>query len=110
MAVRALIDLNPVPFAGDQIVAALGALHVVRLTLRFSGGLLRRFALLAQQLGVAPGEILVFVLARFLGTHLPPVVEDGGGCGGGGGGVTCSCSPPGFANGTFPGGEDDSPE
>src|SRR2546425_3269942 len=30
VAVRTLIDLDAVPFPGDQIVAAFGALHVVR--------------------------------------------------------------------------------
>src|SRR6266567_8709316 len=73
VAVRALIDLDAVPLAGDQIVAALGALHVVRATLRIGGGLLGGRALLAHQLGITPGEVLLFVLARFLG-HRPSLL------------------------------------
>src|SRR5881397_2801519 len=53
VTVRALIDLNPVPFAGDQIVAALRALHVVRLAFALGGGPHDCRVLLPQQLGVA---------------------------------------------------------
>ena len=38
VAVCALIDVNAVPLAGDQIVAAFGAFHVVRLAFAFGGG------------------------------------------------------------------------
>src|SRR2546426_919176 len=102
VTVRALIDLNPVPFAGDQIVAALGALHVVRLAFALGGGPHDRRVLLPQQLGIATREVLVLVLARTIVRH--------GAGGGAGGGRICSVSPPGLATGTRPGGDDDSPE
>src|SRR5213596_3288612 len=63
VAVRALIDLDTVPLSGDQIVAALRTLHVVRATLVFRGGLLDGGALLAEQLGVAFGEVFLLVSA-----------------------------------------------
>ena len=108
VTVRALIDLNPVPFAGDQIVAALRALHVVRLAFALGGGPHDCRVLLPQQLGVATREVLVLVLARTIVRH---GADDGGGAGGGaGGGRICSVSPPGLATGTRPGGDDDSPE
>src|SRR5438067_12819290 len=103
---RTLVDLNPVPFPGDQIVAAFRALHAVRLALGLARGLLRRRALLPQQLGVAPREVFVFVLTR---TPTVALVRLHG-LGGAGGGVTWSVSPPGLAKGTRPGGDDDSPE
>src|SRR5947199_249339 len=87
VAVRALIDLDAVPFPGDQIVAAFGALHVVRAPLGFRRGLLDGRALLAQQLGVPSGEILLLVSAGLVG-HRPQGVE---------GGFTVSVSPPGRA-------------
>src|SRR3989442_4318969 len=99
VTVRALIDLNPVPFAGDQIVAALGALHVVRLAFPFGGGPHDRRVLLPQQLGITTREVLVLVLARAIVCH---GADGGGGAGGGargGGGRTCSPSPPCWAIG-----------
>src|SRR2546429_4632704 len=101
VTVRALIDLNPVPFAGDQIVAALGALHVVRLAFTLGGGPHDRRVLLPQQLGIATREVLVLVLARTIVRH--------GAGGGAGGGRICSLSPPGLATATRPGGDDASP-
>src|SRR5438034_7300068 len=62
VAVRALIDLDTVPLPGDQIEAALRALHVMRAALGFGRGLLDGGALLAEQLGVPSGE--VFFLDR----------------------------------------------
>src|SRR5437016_5340164 len=101
VAVRALVDLDPVPFPGDQVVAALGALHVMRPALRVRRRLLRAGALLAQQLGVAPGEVFLFVAARLVG-HRSPGVE---------GDLTVSVSPPGRAGpcGGVAAGEDDWP-
>src|SRR5207249_8269945 len=63
VTVRALIDLNAVPFPGDQIVAAFGALHVMRAALGFRRGLLDGGALLAEQLGVPSGEVFFLVSA-----------------------------------------------
>src|SRR5438309_11468121 len=74
VAVRALIDLDTVPLSGDQIVAALRTLHVVRATLVFRGGLLDGGALLAEQLGVAFGEVFLLVSAGLVG-HQPQGVE-----------------------------------
>src|ERR1043166_3470045 len=67
VAVGTLVDLDPVPLPGDQVVAALGALHVMRPALGLRRRLLRAGALLAQQLGVAPGEVFLFVAARLIG-------------------------------------------
>ena len=108
MTVRALIDLNAVPLRGDQIVAALGAFHVVLLALALGGSLLRSRPLLPQQVGVPPREVLVFVLTRLV-RHEPVGDGDGGGVGGGVG-LIFSVSPPGVGVGTRPGGDDDSPE
>src|SRR5437879_6289808 len=74
VAVRALIDLDTVPLSGDQIVAALRTLHVVRATLVFRGGLLDGGALLAEQLGVAFGEVFLLVSAGLVG-HQPQGVD-----------------------------------
>src|SRR5436190_23614140 len=101
VAVRALIDLDTVPLSGDQIVAALRTLHIVRATLVFRGGLLDGGALLAEQLGVAFGEVFLLVSAG-LGGHQPQGVD---------GVFTVSVSPP-ARNGPCGGvaaGEDDCP-
>src|SRR5258708_3674754 len=63
VAVGALVDLDAIPIVGDQVVAAFGALHVMRLALGFAGGPLGAAALLAPQLGIASREVLVLVLA-----------------------------------------------
>src|SRR3989442_2301341 len=76
VAVRALIDLDTVPLSGDQIVAALRTLHVVRATLVFRGGLLDGGALLAEQLGVAFGEGFLLLSAGLVGDQ-PQVVQWG---------------------------------
>src|SRR3989442_8070709 len=101
VAVGALIDLDAVPLPGDQIVAALRALHVVGATLGFGRGLLDGGALLPEQLGVPFGEVFVFVSAGFVG-HRPQGVEDD---------FTVSVSPPGRAGpcGGVANGEDDCP-
>src|SRR5713101_7298698 len=66
VTVGALVDLDAVPVAREEVVAALGALHVMGLALGLGGGTLRRLPMLPQQLGVALGEVFVFVLARLL--------------------------------------------
>src|SRR5258708_2974819 len=66
VAVGALVDLDAIPIVGDQVVAALGTLHVMRLALGFAGGPLGAAALLAPQLGIASREVLVLVLARLV--------------------------------------------
>src|SRR5881397_2602436 len=101
VAVRALIDLDTVPLAGDQIVAALRTLHVLRATLVFRGGLLDGGALLAEQLGVPFGEVFLLVSAGLVG-HRPQGVE---------GVFTVSVSPPGRTGpcGGVAKGEDDCP-
>src|SRR5690349_2044407 len=78
----------------------------MRFALGFDGGLAGCLALLTQKLRVPPREVLLLVLVM---RHPASGIEDGGGAGGGGG-LICSVSPPGLANGTRPGGEDDSPE
>src|SRR2546426_8631572 len=77
MAVGALVDLHAVPFPGDQVVPALGTLHVVRPALRLGGRPAHRLALLAQQLGVAPREVLFLVLARLVGHRGAQGLEGG---------------------------------
>src|SRR5882672_1265379 len=103
VAMRALVDLDAIPVVRDEVIPALGALHIVLLALALGGGLLRRGALLPQQLRVAACEVLVFVLTRF-------IVRHGLGGGGAGGGAIWSVSPPRVGTGTRPGGEEDSPE
>src|SRR5439155_5189129 len=66
VAMRALVDLDAVPLSRDQVISAFRALHAVRATLGFGLGLPGGLALLAQQLGVPPGEVLLFVLAGLL--------------------------------------------
>src|SRR5439155_1079062 len=97
---RALVDLDPVPLARDQVVAALGTLHVMRPALGLRRGLLHAGALLAQQLGVTPGEVFLFVAARLIG-HRPPGVE---------GDLTVRVSPPGRGPGPAPRGGGRAPE
>src|SRR5256714_8986489 len=101
VAVRALVDLNPVPCAADQVVAALGALHVMRAALGLCRRLLGAGALLPQQLGVPPGEVFLFVAARLFGPRAPGREGD----------LTVSVSPPGRAGpcGGVAAGEDDCP-
>src|SRR5438128_3678649 len=66
MTVGTLVDLDPVPIARHEVVAALGALHVVGPARGLRDGALRRLALLAQQLRIALDEVFVLVLARLL--------------------------------------------
>src|ERR1700694_2465238 len=101
MAVRALVDLDAVTVPRDEIVAALRPFHVMRLALVLPGGLLRRRALLAEQLGVAAREVFVFVLTRLVVGH--GLVGAGAGGGAGGGGML-SVSPPGLGVGARPAG------
>src|SRR5438045_9537208 len=54
VAVRALIDLDTVPLPGDQIVAALRALHGMRAARGFGRGLLHRCPLPAERLAAPP--------------------------------------------------------
>src|SRR5258708_13068889 len=63
VGVGALVDLDAIPIVGDQVVAALGTFHVMRLALGVAGGPLGAAALLAPQLGIASREVLVLVLA-----------------------------------------------
>src|SRR5204863_7667736 len=75
VSMRALIDLDATPLAGDQIVAALRALHVVRAALGFRRALLGRGPLLAEQLGVPLGEVFLLVSTGLVG-HRPQGVAD----------------------------------
>src|ERR671910_2917470 len=68
-AVGTCLDRDPVHLTARQVIAILGALHVVRLPLRFGAGGAGALSLLPQQLGVFLGEVLVFVAARFLRLH-----------------------------------------
>src|SRR5437667_204159 len=97
VTMRALIDLHAVPLATDQVVAALGALHVMGAALGVDRGAVHCLALLAEQLGVTPGEVLVLVLARLVG-HRSQGAESG---------LSFRLSRPGVMCGCVATGEDD---
>ncbi len=78
-AVGAGLDLHAVVGAAGQVVAVLGALHVVRLALGFARRRLRPAArCLPEQLGVLLDEVLVLVAAGLVGRSSAGHVERGG--------------------------------
>ena len=68
-AMGAGLDLHAMVFAAREIVAVLGALHVVRLPFGLHSGGVGPLALFAKQLRVLPGEIFFLVPARLVRLH-----------------------------------------
>jgi hypothetical protein len=60
-AVGTGLDLDSVELARGQVVPVLRALEIVRLSLCFGRRRLIPFPLLAEQLGILAGEVLVFI-------------------------------------------------
>src|SRR5918995_999648 len=68
-AVGTGLDLDTVILTAAEIVAVLGAFHVVALALGFDGGCLGLLPVFPEQLRILAGEVLVFVSAGLIRLH-----------------------------------------